>query len=138
MTFAAHIIVRHRCFKSGNILKIEYGLILLSFVTALCLPYSLADTQKRLCWSKCILQGACPCLRPATVLRQMYSTGSMPLLTPSHSLKTYVFYRGMPSHSLEPTNMYSTGSMPLLTPSHSLKTYVFYREHALAYVQPQS
>ena len=42
---------------------------------------------------KSILQGACPCLLPTTVRRQKYLTGSMPLYTPNHSLKTKVSYR---------------------------------------------
>ena len=105
-----------------------------------------------------ILQTACPCLPPTTVLRHKYSTGSVPLLTPCHSFRTQVFYRqhalAYPQLSfydksillaacpcLLPTTVlrhkYSTGSVPLLTPGHSFRTQVFYRQHALAYPLPQ-
>ena len=87
--------------------------------------------KKRLCWSKNILQGACPCLP------QPQFTGSMPLLSPSHSLQgacpclpPATVYRehalAYPSHSLQgacpclpPATVYR--SMTLLTPSHSLQ-----------------
>ena len=100
-----------------------------------------------------ILQAACPCLPPATVLRHTYSTGSMPLLTLNYSSKTQVFHRqhalDYSSHSFKTSilqaacpclppatvlgHKYSTGSMPLLTPNYSSKTQVFHRQHALDY-----
>ena len=84
-----------------------------------------------------ILQGACPCLPPTTVSRQIfyrehdlaypqpqfqdrYFTGSMPLLTPNHSFKTDILQ----------------GACPCLPPT-TVSRHIFYREHALAYPQPQ-
>ena len=120
--------------------------------------------KKRHCWSKNILQGACPCLPPTTVsagarvfyrqhalaypqphflLEREYITDSMPLLPP----QTYFL--------LEREHI--TDSMPLITPKHTFcwsesilqgacpclpPNILFvgaresYKQHALAYPQP--
>ena len=120
-------------------------------------------TQKEALWSKNILQGACPCLPPTTVVVLRH----LPLpkiFNREHSLAypptTVVVLRHLPlpkifhrEHSLaylQPQwwsrdiylyQKYSTGSMPLLTPNQSVVPRplpkIFYRELALAYPQPQ-
>ena len=111
------------------------------------------------CWSKSILQRACPCLpQPQFLLEQEYSTESMPLITTTTVfVGARVFYRehalDYPNHSFcwsksilqracpclpQPQFLleqeYSTESMPLITTTTVfVGARVFYREHALDY-----
>ena len=111
---------RHHCSKPSNIHKTVGGQILLKPCSSLMISVKFNLHKKMFCWSRRILQGACPCIPPATL-----------------------FYR---EHDLSyPQPHYFTGSVPFLTPNHSIlqeacpylpPTTLFYRERALTYPQP--
>ena len=58
-------------FKSGNIPKTEGGQILPHLCDSLMISTKFDCHKKRLCWSESILQVACPCLPPTTILRHV-------------------------------------------------------------------
>ena len=69
---------RHHCFKSSNIPRPKGGQILPQLCDSLMIYMKPYWHKMRLCWSKSILHGACPCLPLTTVFRHV----AFPRLSP--------------------------------------------------------